>query len=134
MAQRHQGDRQRWMKEMRQYKAEFIAKSLKLSDEQRQKFIPLYEEMEAQTNELQDQVRRMEKSVTEKGDKATDLELEKAAEAMTELKGKENVVEMRYFAEFKKVLDKRQLFQIKSAERKFTKELMRHNRQSKGKK
>ena len=41
-AQRNFGrDRESWMKEIQQYKNDFIAKKLELTDEQRAKFLPL---------------------------------------------------------------------------------------------
>lgn len=113
---------------MTQYKHDFLAKELNLTKEQEEKFFPMYDKMETETRELNRQVRGMERSVMQKGDKATDLEYEKAAEAIQELKGKESAVEMRYFGEFKTVLTKKQLFQLKQAERKFTQMIMNHHR------
>lgn len=127
-----QEDRRKWFREMTQYKHEFLAKELDLTKEQEAKFFPVYDKMENETRELNRQARKMEKSVEEKGDKATELEYEKAAEALQELKGKESAVEMRYFAEFKTILSKKQLFRLKQAERKFTHTIMNHHRAPKG--
>lgn len=127
-----QEDRRRWFREMTQYKHEFLSKELDLTKDQEAKFFPMYDKMEQETRDLNRQTRKMEKAVEEKGDKATDLEYEKAAEAMQELKGKENAVEMKYFAEFKTVLTKKQLFKLKQAERKFTHAIMTHHRLPKG--
>ena len=127
-----QQDRKKWFREMTQYKHDFLTKELNLTKEQEEKFFPLYDKMESETRELNRQARSMEKSVKEKGDKATDLEYEKAAEALQELKGKEGAVETRYFNDFKTVLTKKQLFQLKQAERKFTHLIMNHNRGPKG--
>lgn len=127
-------DRIRWMKEMRQYKAEYIAKDLNLTDEQKQKFVPLYEKLDAETSHLGFETRQLEYSVMHKGDKASDLEYEKAAEALFELKSKESAIELKYFDDFKSILTKQQLFKLKGAERKFTQELMKHHRKSAGRK
>jgi len=127
-----QQDRKRWFREMTQYKHEFLAKELSLTKEQEEKFFPMYDKMESETRELNRQARSMEKTVQDKGDKATDLEYEKAAEALQELKGKEGAVETRYFNDFKTVLTKKQLFQLKQAERKFTHMIMNHHRGPKG--
>ena len=64
----------------------------------------------------------------------SDLEYEKAAEAMIEVKGKEASVEEQYFAKFKTVLSPKQLFKLKQAERKFTRELMRQHSKMKERK
>lgn len=123
-----QEDRRKWFREMTQYKHEFLAKELDLNKEQEAKFFPLYDKMEAETRELQRQTRKMEKDVADKGKKATDLDYEKAAEALQEQKGKESAIEMRYFNQFKTVLTKKQLFRLKQAERKFTQAIMDHHR------
>lgn len=126
-------ERTRWMKEMRQYKAEYIAKELKLTDEQKQKFVPLYENMDAETGRIGFETRQLEHTVKDKGEKASELEYEKAAEALFELKKKESDIELKYMPEFKSILTKRQLFELKGAERKFTQELMKQHRKSQGK-
>lgn len=113
-----------WMEQMKKYKNDFLSRELKLTDEQKEKFLPLYEKMESEKRQLERDTRHMEHAVREKGDKATDLELEKAADAAVELAGKQNEVERRYHDEFKKILTKRQLFNLSDAERKFQRNLM----------
>lgn len=127
--------RQEWMKEMQQVKNEYIAKSLALTEEQKAKFFPLYERMDKEVRKVSEDARKMARDVQAKGDKATDLEYEKAAEALYEVKGRESQVEMKYFAEFKKILTPKQLYKLKDAERDFTKQLMKkHRDQRHGKK
>lgn len=128
-------ERQTWMKEMQQYKNDYIARKLDLTDEQKAKFMPLYNRMEAEVRKICEQTMRMERDVRKKGDAATDLECEKAAEAQFELKGKEAQIELKYFKEFKTVLSSRQLLKLKKAEREFSRELMKHHeKQNKHKK
>lgn len=122
-----------WMQEMNQAKAEYVAKEINLTDDKSDKFITLYKSMCAETGKLASETRRLERDVAKK-ENATDVEYEKAAEAVFEFRGKENAIEMRYFNQFKSLLTKQQLFKIKSAERKWNKELMkqhRHNRKHK---
>lgn len=121
-------EREAWMKEMQQVKNEYIARKLELSDEQKTKFLPLYNRMDEEMRQVAEQAMKMERSVRKKGPQATDLEYEKAAEAQFELKGKENRIEMKYFNDFKTMLTPRQLFKLKKAERDFSRELMKkHN-------
>ncbi|MDE7459821.1 MAG: Spy/CpxP family protein refolding chaperone [Paramuribaculum sp.] len=125
-------ERTEWMKEMRRYKAEFVADRLKLTDEQKAKFVPAYEEMDERTAKIERETRQMEREVRKKGAQATDTEYEKAAEALTELKGKQGAIEMEYLPKFKSILTKEQLFKMKGAERDFMRELMdRHRKSSK---
>lgn len=127
------GDRSQWMKEMTQVKNDYIARKLDLSDEQKAKFLPLYNAMDEEIRGIQDETRALEKQTRELGDKASDLQYEKAAEASYELKGRENAVEMKYFDQFKSILTPRQLFKLKDSERDFTRELMNQNRRHKRK-
>lgn len=113
-----------WMVQMKKYKHDFLIRELSLADGQKDAFLSLYDKMEDEKWALGRDVRRMEREIMKKGDNATELELEKAADAAVELSGKQSEVELRYHAEFKKVLTKRQLFQLKAAERKFQKSLM----------
>ncbi len=121
-------DRDAWMKEMQQFKNDFISRKLDLTDEQKNKFLPLYNQMDEEVRGIQEETRNLEKQTADKGDKATELEYEKAAEALYELKGRENVIEMKYFDQFKKILTPKQLFKLKESERDFTRELMNQRR------
>lgn len=118
-------ERQVWMKEMQQYKNDYISRKLELTDEQKAKFIPIYNRMENEIRKISDQTMRMDREVRKKGDAATDLECEKAAEAQFELKAKEAQIELRYFKEFKTVLNSKQLLKLKRAEKDFSRELMK---------
>ena len=109
-----------------------MADRLKLTDEQKAKFVPVYEEMDERTAKIERETRQMEREVRKKGAQATDTEYEKAAEALTELKGKQGAIEMEYLPKFKSILTKEQLFKMKGAERDFMRELMdRHRKSSK---
>lgn len=124
-------ERKVWMKEMRQYKNDFIARKLCLTEEQKAKFLPIYNKMDAEIYKLNDQTMRMERDVKKKGKDATDLEYEKAAEAQFELKAKEAEIEMKYFGEFKKVLNPQQLLKLKRVERDFSRDLMKRHHEKK---
>lgn len=126
--------RQRWFKEMRQYKHDFLVKELDMTQEQQEKFFPLYDQMEREKHDIDKQTRQLERDINAKGDQATELEYEKAAEAAYELDGKKNSVEMRYFKEYKSILSKKQLFKLKCAERKFTRNIMLHRNKATDKK
>lgn len=125
-------ERKQWFKEMRQVKNEYIAKQLQLTNEQKQKFIPLYDAMDAETARIGQETRQLEKTICDKGKNASDIEYEKAAEALYELKGKESEIEMKYFQKFKTVLTKKQLFELKRAERRFSRELMKQQHSKHG--
>ncbi len=91
--------------------------------------------MDKSIHQLNRQTRALEKKIDRSKEPISDLEYEKAAEALYELKGKEAETEMAYFNKFKTILTPRQMYELKKAERKFTQELMmQHSRMRAGKK
>lgn len=126
-------DHKQWWKAMQEYKHDFIAKEIGLSDEQKEKFFPIYNEMEAAIFKLNKETRQLEKKINSNEQNISDIEYEKAAEAMFELKAKEGAVEESYLKKFSAVLTPKQLFKLKIAERKFTREVMKHHNRMKSK-
>lgn len=123
-------DRAEWFKEMSRYKADFIAGELKLTDEQKAQFVPLYESFQNASSDMSRKVRAHEREVRKKGSAATDKELAAVAQEESELKVSQAALEKEYFAKFKEVLTPRQLFEMGSAERKFTRSLMEKNQKA----
>ena len=118
--------RRQFFKELRDYKHNYLAKELSLSKDQQQKFFPVYDEMEDNVAEMNEETRLLEKKVSDNMEDATDLELDKATEALYELKIKEGETEKDYAEKFKSILSKKQLFQLKNTERNFNRELLQH--------
>ncbi len=121
----------RWYNEMRAYKTEYIANALDLTPEQKEKFVPVYNAMNSELDKISQETRTLERKVS-KNEKASDLEYEKAAEALFEMRSREGAVDQRYYQQFKAILSKKQLFKLKAAERHFGRHLMKE-REGKGK-
>ncbi len=125
--------RQKWFSEIRNYKHDFLAKELSLTKEQQSAFFPLYDAMEDEINKINRETRELEKKILDSSS-PTDTEYEAAAKPQIELKGKESDIELKYFSKFKEILTAKQLFQMKNAERMFTRKIMsEHNRRSQAK-
>lgn len=132
-AAQKQGDnaeRQRWRKEMRQLKNDYLVRELKLTNEQREKFLPAYNAMEDEIEAVGHDTRKMAREVEKKGDAATQLEYEKATDALFEVKAREGAIEKKYVGQFRAVLTREQMFKLKRTEQKFTRELMKHQREN----
>lgn len=127
-------DRDKWFKELRQYKKEFIIKELELSKDQQAKFFPLYYEMTRKIMKLNDDTRALEKKIDSSKGAVSDVEYEKGAEALLELKAKEAKIETEYYQKFKQVLTPKQMYKLPKAEKKFTRQLMRHHNKAKSEK
>lgn len=127
------GDRKQWFKEVREFKHNFLAKELNLTKEQQKAFFPLYDAMEDETWKINRETRELESKVASSA-KATDLEYDKATDAIYEQKEKEGAVERAYMQKFRQVLSREQLFKLKSAERRFARKLMQHHNRLTGEK
>ncbi|MGM9859677.1 MAG: hypothetical protein ACI31C_02870 [Muribaculaceae bacterium] len=121
-------DRQRWLSEIRTYKHDFLARELDLSREQQNEFFPLYDEMEDRIEALNAQARDIEANVSDNPD-AGDLEILGAAYTQFELKKLEGEIELEFYDKFKEILNPRQLLQLKSAEKLFTRQLVNRRNQ-----
>lgn len=119
--------RAEWFKEMRQHKHDFLAKEMGLTADQKPRFFQLYDQMSQQAVKLYDEVRAKEKALEKKGSAATDDDYMALAQDMTEVKQRVGAVEMSYFHQFKQILTPRQLVQLKTAERKFDRMMMRQH-------
>ena len=127
-------DRKEWFAQMRQHKHEFLAKELKLTKDQEAKFFAVYDAMEDELHKVNRDTRKLEKQVTD-NKAATDVKYDAASKAIIELKKKEAAIELKYFDKLKATISSKQLFLLKKAERKFTKNIMKeHNKKHSKKK
>ena len=129
---RNRANREQWYNNMIQTKIDYLAKQMSLTPQQKEKFEKSYRDMSNETSRLARDTRSLERQVSKKAN-PSDLEYEKAAEAITEFKAKEGAIELKYFNQFKTFLNKKQLFQLKLAENKWMDELMRHRGKGKNK-
>lgn len=127
-------ERARWMAEMQQYKREYVVKAMQLNDAQKAKFLPLYDAMDRDMRKIGDEARTVEKNLKAKGAAATDADYRHAADVLFNLRTREGAVEKQYYEKFKTVLSPRQLYELKRAEEKFAREMMRQHRDRRGKK
>lgn len=130
-AQKQQKDRAAWVKEMQRVKHEYLVKELSLTKEQQAKFFPIYDAMDEEMRRLFDETRDMETQIRKKGDKATDIELERATDAQFNVKAREAAIEKAYYPKLKQVLSKRQLFNLKHAERRFQRKMINEHHKTK---
>lgn len=124
----HEASFTEWAKEMREYKHKFLAKELELSREQQRKFFVLYDQMEDELEQLNSESRTLDEEIKAKGDEVTDDDYERASEKLFNIRTREGAIDLKYYDKFKEILTKRQLFQLKGAERKFTREMVKYYR------
>ena len=119
--------RTKFATDMYQAKHEMIIEELGLTPTQQKQFMPLYEQMEREIYQVNRNARALAAEV-EKKKNPTDKEYEAAASALSRTRIQEGEIEAKYFEKFSKVLSKKQLFQLKQAELKFTREMLSKKR------
>ena len=118
-----QNGRTKFATDMYQAKHEMIIQELGLTQTQQKQFMPLYEQMEREVYEVNRNARALASEV-EKKKNPTDRDYEAAASALSNTRMREGEIEAKYFDKFSKILSKKQLFQLKQAEAKFTRQML----------
>ena len=125
-----QNGRTKFATDMYQAKHEMIIQEVGLTMTQQKQFMPLYEQMEREIYQVNRNARALANEV-EKKKNPTDRDYEAAASALSNTRIQEGDIEAKYFEKFSKILTKKQLFQLKLAEGKFTREMLSKKRNKK---
>ena len=119
-----QNNRTKFATDMYQAKHDLIIQEVGLTMTQQKQFMPLYEQMEREIYEVNRNARALANEV-EKKKNPSDKDYEAAASALSNTRMREGEIEAKYFDKFSKILSKKQLFLLKQAETKFTREMLR---------
>lgn len=119
-------DKTEWLQKMHEVKHKHLVKELDLTDKQQEEFFKLYDAKESERHAVESNVRNLEKQIKQKGDAATEQELDAAITAQYQLNHDIARIEAKYEKAFRKVLTNRQLFNLRAAERGFRRKLMQH--------
>ena len=123
LASSAQNSRTKFATDMYQAKHEMIIEELGLTPSQQKQFMPLYEQMEREIYQVNRNARALASEVEKKAN-PSDRDYEIAASALSNTRMREGEIEAKYFEKFSKVLTKKQLFLLKQAEVKFTREMI----------
>ena len=118
-----QNSRTKFSTDMYQAKHEMIIRECGLTMTQQKHFMPLYEQMEREIYQVNRNARALAAEV-EKKKNPTDRDYEAAASALSRTRIQEGEIEAKYFEKFSKILTKKQLFLLKQAEVKFTRQMI----------
>lgn len=116
-------NRSKFSTDMYQAKHEMIIREVGLTQTQQKQFMPLYEQMEREIYQVNRNARALAAEVERKKN-PTDRDYEAAASALSNTRVQEGEIEAKYFEKFSKILSKKQLFLLKQAEAKFTREML----------
>lgn len=117
-------EKKEWLRKMKEFKNEFMARELDLTPEQKGEFFRVYGAMEEERFEAEKSVRKLEQELEAKGTSATDEEYDRCIAAHYELNEKMVAIDKKYEASLRKILTKRQLMLLPHVERNFQRHLM----------
>lgn len=122
-------DREKWRKDMREFKLRFLAQEMELRDDQQKQFITLYTQMTEEKEALMKRTCQAVEKI-EKLDSPTEADYKAGSEALLRAREQEVAIDRKYDEKFRTFLSAKQIFKMKEAERKFRDKLneMRHKR------
>ncbi|MBC8082028.1 MAG: hypothetical protein H7Z21_02350, partial [Hymenobacter sp.] len=115
------GGRQGRMSQLENAKIAYITEKISLTQDQAQRFWPVYNEFTTKRRELN---RRMRQLRTDDPDALSDAQIKENLAQALAIRQQEVTLEKEYFDKFQKVLSIRQVGKLYQAERQFTKEVL----------
>lgn len=117
---RDPGPDPKMMKEITEYKMKFLAQEMDLKEDQKEKFVELYQKMSEERMQNFRRMRQLEDSLKEN---ASEEDYKKASEGIADLKLADARIEKEYDAKFAKFLSQKQIYKMKEAEEKFRRKM-----------
>lgn len=122
VAQSGAGSHQSRMSQLENAKIAYITEKISLTQDQAQRFWPVYNEFTAKRRDLN---RRMRETRTKDSDALSEAQIKDRLTQAFTLRQQEVNLEKEYFDKFQKVLGIRQVSKLYQAERQFTKEVIK---------
>ncbi len=130
-AQTKEEERKARMEQFFQFRRDFMIEQIGLTEQECEKFFALYDKMEEEKwladKEARDFARRIARSEAV----VTDVEYEKAADALLEKNEKIARIERAYYEKFKTLLTSEKLFKFKNAQERLPRAMMKHKKDRK---
>lgn len=127
------GPDEKKLKELRDYKIKYLAQEMELKDDQKAKFVEVYEKMSEERRRNFESMRSMERKLK---DNASEAEYKELSAKISDCKIKDAQIEKEYDAKFAEFLTQKQIYKMKEAEEKFHRKMMdmHHKRKQEKKK
>ena len=117
---RDSGPDPKMMKEITEYKMKLLAQEMDLKEDQKEKFVELYQKMSEERMQNFRRMRQLEDSLKEN---ASEEDYKKASDGIADLKLADARIEKEYDAKFAKFLSQKQIYKMKEAEEKFRRKM-----------
>ena len=105
-------------------KIAFLTEELSLTSKEAQTFWPIYNEMEAQLNEVREAKKQVARNARKNFDSMSDAELEAAVSDALQHAGTEVSIKQEYLPKFKEALPMRKVAKLYASEEKFKRRLL----------
>lgn len=115
--QKNKKSREEMRKELREFKINYLVQEMELNDEQKAKFIPIYEKMSQERWQLFRETRQLERKVRD--NKGSEADYKAVTKAMNNAKERDAEIEKAYDAQFAKFLTAKQIYKMHEAEGEF---------------
>lgn len=116
--------------EILNFKTEFLAKEMGLSEKEKADFTPIYKEFNEKRREATRDARRMEREM-QKNKNATEADYKKLSDLQRDAREKDSKVVAEYDEKFRKILSSKQIYTMHQAEDKFMKKMEEMRRDGK---
>lgn len=111
-------DRAKMMEELQQFKLDYLAKEMQLSEKEKSEFVPLYKEYDRERRQAGSGAWRFERELKKKHD-ASEADYKKLSELQQQARAKDNEIVKKYDAKFESILSAKQIYTMHQAEEKF---------------
>lgn len=124
--------REEMFRQVQEFKINYLSQEMELTEAQKAKFIPIYEEMSAAKRKCYEKARNMDKKLRHSS-KASDEDYRQVRDAYNEAQAKWNKEEATYNQKLAEFLSYKQLYRMQEAENNFRAKLeeMRHSKNNK---
>lgn len=109
------------LKELREYKIKYLAQEMELRDDQKAKFIEVYDKMSDEKRKNFESMKAMERKLRKD---ASEEEYRELSNKISDCKLRDAQIEKEYDAKFAEFLTPKQIYKMKEAEEKFHKKMM----------
>ncbi|MDE5871549.1 MAG: hypothetical protein K2H22_06395 [Muribaculaceae bacterium] len=111
-------DKAKMMEELQQFKIDFLAKEMQLSEKEKAEFIPLYKEYDEQRRKAGAEAWKFERQLKKNKD-ASEADYKKLAELQKTAREKDNEIVKKFDSRLESFLSAKQIYQMHQGEEKF---------------
>lgn len=111
-------DKAKMMEDLQQFKIDYLAKEMQLSEKEKSEFTPLYKEFDKERREAGSEAWKFDREVKKKKD-ASESDYKKLSELQQKAREKDNEIVKKYDGKFEKFLSAKQIYTMHQGEEKF---------------